>query len=58
MPSVAKLIAEWHSSLGYKPPAPELTVTLEPSPPISKSEQLAVIVSVLPETSVQSADNT
>ena len=33
---------------------PELIVTLEPSPPISKFEQLVVIVTVVPETAVQS----
>jgi len=33
---------------------PELIFTLEPSPPISNSEQLIVIVSVVPDTGVQS----
>ena len=37
---------------------PELIVTLEPFPSISKSEQLAVTVTVVPETSVQFAART
>ena len=37
---------------------PELIVTLDPSPSISRSVQLAKKVAVEPETSVQLADNT
>ena len=37
---------------------PELIVTSELLPLISKSVQLAVIVTVVPETAVQSTDNT
>ena len=37
---------------------PELIVTLEPSPSISRSVQLAAKVLVEPETSVQFPDNT
>ncbi len=37
---------------------PELIVTLELSPEIFKSVQLVEIVTVLPDASAQSADNT
>ena len=37
---------------------PELIVTLDPSPSISRSVQLVEKVTVVPDTSVQSADNT
>ena len=37
---------------------PELIVTLEPSPSISRSVQLVEKVAVEPEMSVQLADNT
>ena len=37
---------------------PELIVTLEPFPSITKSEQLAVIVLVVPETASQVAAKT
>ena len=53
---VALVASPVETAVGVSAPSivtPELIVTLEPSPSISNSEQFVVIITVVPETTVQ-----